>query len=43
MRNGVAPFNAVLVGTVYSAVFPTFIGPPDYRLYVGIIISSFVR
>ena len=43
MRNGVAPFNAILVGSVFSALFPEFIGPPDYRLYVAIVICSFIR
>ena len=44
MRNGVAPFNAVLVGTVFSALFPVvFCMERTNILWIFIVIGSFVR
>ena len=44
MRNGVAPVNAVLVGTVFSALFPVvFCMERTTALWVFIVLGSFSR
>ena len=44
MRNGVASVNAVLVGTVFSALFPVvFEGERTLALWIFISIGSFCR
>ena len=44
MRNGVAPVNAVLVGTVFSALFPVvFCMERTPALWVFIVLGSFSR
>ncbi len=44
MRNGVAAFNGVLVGTVTSVLFPAFYQVEHTTLmWIFIVIGSFVR
>ena len=44
MRNGVAPVNGVLVGTVFSALFPVvFCTERTTELWVFIVLGAFSR
>ena len=44
MRNGVAPVNAVLVGTVFSALYPVvFCTERTTAMWVFIVLGSFSR
>jgi hypothetical protein len=44
MRNGVAAFNGVLVGTVISSLYPTVYDVEmSYQMWIFIVVGAFVR